>query len=327
MKDYYASGKELRTNPEQFSPFSEFDDEERRQSYRLGNIPSLTERIVDSSGVKNLVAVFFRVCNSHSRHPFLTFLAYHNCNEEYEFPIVELAYGDDCLETKVDDLIAFVSKRARMKYINKVGYAGSGETRYVLCEVLNNDVPYDGSLPLSFSWLTTGEIVQDAVMGLTICETIRLFIQEVTGACRLFKNETIVPGPQIAYLVCEQSNYKNLAIDSCFKLDATSDYWFCEYDLALLNGFFGTSPIESKCVLRRNRVRNRFYIFRVVLPTKCDIAHCSLELEDMESRAFLKYESDNGNNFVISRNVVEYTGKTDMIYEFLNKKTKPFFLS
>jgi len=327
MNDSYDAGKQLSTSPQVFSPFSEFEDEERRQSYRLGNIPSLTERLVDTRGVKNLVAVFFRVCNSQSGNAFLTFLAYHNCNDEYEFPFIDLSYEDDCLESKAEDLIVFVTKRAKMKYVNKVGYAGSRNTRYLLCEVLNNDVPYDINLPSSFSWLSTLEIVQDAVMGITVCDNIRLFIQEVTGACRLFKNETIVPSPKIAYFVCEHSNYKNLPLDSNFKFDAKDEFWFSEYDLALLNGFFGTSPIESKCVLRRHKLRNRFYIFRVVLAADCEVSHCSLELENIETRTFLKYDSGKGNDYVISRNIVEYTGKAETMSEFFRKGTKTFFLS
>lgn len=329
MNDSCKLGERLNTSPQKFSAFSEFDDKGSKEYYRLGYIPSLTESIVETRGVKTLVAVFFRVCNCQRHNAFLTFLAYHNCNEEFEFPFIELDNGDDCLETKASDLIAYVSKRSKMKYVNKVGYAGFGKMRYVLCEVLNNDVPYDCNLPSSFSWLSTGEIVQNTVMGITISDTIRLFIQEVTGACRLFKNETIIPGPKIAYLVCEDSNYKKLHLDLNLKFGIKDIYWFSDYDLALLNGFFGASHIESQCVLRSHQIRNRFHILRLVLPAECahKVAYFSLELEDMEPKIFLNYQKINGDVFVISKNIVVHTGKSDIIYNFLNNKTKPFFLS
>jgi len=319
-------GTQLNTRPQQFSPFDEFEIEEGKQNFRLGYIPSLTTQ-VESRNVKNVIAVFFRVCNSQSNSPFLTFLVYQNCNDEFELPSIKHDYLEECFDTKVNDLVNYVSKRARIRYINKIGYVGSGKTRYVLCEVLNSDVPYDSTMSSSFSWLTTGEIVQDKVMGVHICDNVRQFIQEVTGACRLFKNEIIVPGPKIAYLVCDHSNFKRLPFDSNFKLELNNEYWFSEYELAVLNGFFGIEPIENGCVLRRNKLRDRVHIFRMVLPSDSQVTQCILQLEDMEPISYLKYDCSNDNGFVISRNVVEYSGKTNMIYEFLNSKTKPFFSS
>ena len=319
-------GPQLDTSPQKPSPFDEFGNDEKKPSFRLGCMPSLTSSI-DDGNVLNVVTVFFRVCNSYSSNPFLAFLVYLNCNDKFEFPFIKYDYASECFETKANDLVSFVSKRAGIRYVNKIGYVGSNETRYVLCEVLNNDTPFDSTLRSSFTWLTTGELVKDIIMSASVCDNICLFIREATGACRLFRNNCIINGPRIGYFVSEHLDPNKLSFDSNFKIISNTNFWFSDYDLAILNGFFGTCPIEETCVICRHKLRSRFYLYRVVLPSDCEVVQCSLQIEEQKPTNFVKYIVAETDKYVISKHVIEFAGATNEINEFLNKRSKPFFSS
>jgi hypothetical protein len=320
-------GVKLRTLPEAYSAFDEFKEESEVQSFRLGYIPSLTNKF--SASIEQLVTVFFRVCNPEGKSPFLSFLLYRTSLDELELPYISLNESTTDREETSHKLLDYARKKAGIMYSNMLGLVGTGKKRFILSEVLNNNVPFDPKLRMSFYWLTSSELAQESVMGFRLCDNVKRFIEEATGACRLFRNNEIVYGPRVGYLAYRPREDKEVQMDSYHRVLLKDSFHMTDFELAQLNCFFGSSPLYQDNVVKRRRIRNNACLLRVILPSDVTVRPCFLEADEQETVEFCSFSLENQNTeqiYVMSVHVVEHTSPDGDLYGFIKSK-KQFFLS
>jgi len=326
MSNENKSGIQLKASPEEYSPFEEFKINNATYNFRLGFIPSFSQ---DFSLLNNnpLNVVFFRVCNPQSDSPFLSFLVYKNCSDSLEFPFSSDIGGQLQQDKCIKNLLYYVSTKAGIRFYSKIGLVGQEQSQYILCEVLDCNIPFDENLKNSFMWLTTTELVQDEVMGFELSDNIRNFVQSATGACRLFKNETIVPGARTAFLCCKKSDLKRFEIDYNYSFKLQDIVFLTEYKLAEINSFFSSMPTKSGSQIHNYKFRDKAYIFRVIIPNEVSITPCLLDTGFSEPLRVLTADVNINSLYIISRHKLELFEDISTIHEFLKSKRKPIFLS
>lgn len=319
------TGVQLSTSSEEYSPFDEFR-QENTCNYRLGFLPSFSQDF-SKLNYTHLNVVFFRVCNAYSESPFLTYLVYKTCSDMLEFPYSSNVGGTCEQGDYIKSLLHYVSSKAGIQFYSKVGIVGRDNSQFILCEELNNTIPYDESLRPSFFWVTSTELVQDEVMGYALTDNIREFVQNATGACRLFKNESIVQGARVAFLCCRKNDLKRFEFDFNYKFTSNTMVCLTEYKLAQVNSFFSSMPTQTGSFIHNHKLRDEAYVFRVVLPNNVVISPCLLETGETTPLRLATVEINIKDLYILSRHKLELNDNINTLLDFLKSKGKPIFLS